>query len=166
MPFYCWSRRWWKDQVKSKGSRYIRNAQWLHWPRGFCSFSNNLPLFLLNQKSSLVDIPMLQFTYAYIQRQEAKSKYWLPFFLFCLCFYGSSKTRDKLESNFLFGSINLANKANFDSDSVCDFSISAQVLQDNITSLLALLRESVQLNLVPPGHFLLLGSVFHTSSKR
>ncbi|XP_075895809.1 protein DOP1B isoform X2 [Nelusetta ayraudi] len=57
------------------------------------------------QKSSLVDIPMLQFSYAYIQ------------------------------------------------------SISAQALQDNITSLLAVLRESVQLNLAPPGHFLLLGMI-------
>ncbi|XP_068185047.1 protein dopey-2 isoform X2 [Antennarius striatus] len=55
------------------------------------------------QKSSLVDIPMLQFVYTYIQ------------------------------------------------------SISAQTLQENISPLLALLRESVQLNLAPPGHFLLLG---------
>lgn len=44
------------------------------------------------------------------------------------------------------------------------FSVSAQALQDNIASLLALLRESVQLNLAPPGHFLLLGSVSHTST--
>lgn len=42
--------------------------------RVFLVFFNNLPLFILNQKSSLVDIPMLQFSYAYIQRQEAKSK--------------------------------------------------------------------------------------------
>ncbi|XP_036964612.1 protein dopey-2 isoform X2 [Acanthopagrus latus] len=55
------------------------------------------------QKSSLVDVPMLQFSYAYTQ------------------------------------------------------SISAQALQENIASLLGLLRESVQLNLAPPGHFLLLG---------
>ncbi|XP_034549509.1 protein dopey-2 [Notolabrus celidotus] len=55
------------------------------------------------QKSSLVDIPMLQFTYAYIQ------------------------------------------------------SISAQAMQENVPPLLSLLRESVQLNLAPPGHFLLLG---------
>ncbi|XP_041857601.1 protein dopey-2 isoform X2 [Melanotaenia boesemani] len=55
------------------------------------------------QKSTLVDIPMLQFSYAYIQ------------------------------------------------------SISAQALQENIAPLLSLLRESVQLNLAPPGHFLLLG---------
>uniref|UniRef100_A0A7N8WNE0 DOP1 leucine zipper like protein B n=1 Tax=Mastacembelus armatus TaxID=205130 RepID=A0A7N8WNE0_9TELE len=55
------------------------------------------------QKSALVDIPILQFSYAYIQ------------------------------------------------------SISAQVLQENIAPLLSLLRESVQLNLAPPGHFLLLG---------
>lgn len=55
------------------------------------------------QKSSLVDIPMLQFSYAYMQ------------------------------------------------------SISAQALQENVAPLLALLRESVQLNLAPPGHFLLLG---------
>ncbi|XP_027146759.1 protein dopey-2 isoform X2 [Larimichthys crocea] len=55
------------------------------------------------QKSSLVDIPMLQFSYAYIQ------------------------------------------------------SISAQTLQENVAPLLSLLRESVQLNLAPPGHFLLLG---------
>uniref|UniRef100_A0A3Q1C5E1 Dopey N-terminal domain-containing protein n=1 Tax=Amphiprion ocellaris TaxID=80972 RepID=A0A3Q1C5E1_AMPOC len=55
------------------------------------------------QKSTLVDIPMLQFSYAYIQ------------------------------------------------------SISAQVLQENVAPLLSLLRESVQLNLAPPGHFLLLG---------
>uniref|UniRef100_A0A8C4IQJ0 DOP1 leucine zipper like protein B n=1 Tax=Dicentrarchus labrax TaxID=13489 RepID=A0A8C4IQJ0_DICLA len=55
------------------------------------------------QKSSLVDIPMLQFSYAYIQ------------------------------------------------------SISAQALQENVAPLLSLLRESVQLNLAPPGHFLLLG---------
>ncbi|KAF7663060.1 hypothetical protein LDENG_00219490 [Lucifuga dentata] len=54
-------------------------------------------------KSSLVDIPMLQFSYAYIQ------------------------------------------------------SISPQILQDNIAPLLSLLRESIQLNLAPPGHFLLLG---------
>ncbi|CAG5865680.1 unnamed protein product [Menidia menidia] len=55
------------------------------------------------QKSALVDIPMLQFSYAYIQ------------------------------------------------------SISAQALQENVSPLLSLLRESVQLNLAPPGHFLLLG---------
>ncbi|CAJ1079517.1 protein dopey-2 [Xyrichtys novacula] len=55
------------------------------------------------QKSSLVDIPMLQFSFAYIQ------------------------------------------------------SISVQALQENIAPLLSLLRESVQLNLAPPGHFLLLG---------
>ncbi|KAL0963641.1 hypothetical protein UPYG_G00308960 [Umbra pygmaea] len=56
-----------------------------------------------DQKSTLVDIPMLQFSYAFIQ------------------------------------------------------SIPAQALQDNVTPLLGLLRESVQLNLAPPGHFLLLG---------
>ncbi|XP_071783130.1 protein DOP1B [Centroberyx gerrardi] len=56
-----------------------------------------------DQKSSLVDIPMLQFSFAYIQ------------------------------------------------------GISAQALQENIAPLLSLLRESVQLNLAPPGHFLLLG---------
>ncbi|KAM8855893.1 protein DOP1B isoform 2-T2 [Spinachia spinachia] len=55
------------------------------------------------QKSTLVDIPMLQFSYAYIQ------------------------------------------------------SISTQTLQENVAPLLSLLRESVQLNLAPPGHFLLLG---------
>ncbi|XP_030613760.1 protein dopey-2 [Archocentrus centrarchus] len=55
------------------------------------------------QKSTLVDIPMLQFSFTYIQ------------------------------------------------------SISAQALQENVTPLLSLLRESVQLNLAPPGHFLLLG---------
>ncbi|XP_018558613.1 protein dopey-2 isoform X3 [Lates calcarifer] len=55
------------------------------------------------QKSTLVDIPMLQFSYAYIQ------------------------------------------------------SIPAQVLQETVAPLLSLLRESVQLNLAPPGHFLLLG---------
>ncbi|XP_040004042.1 protein dopey-2 isoform X3 [Xiphias gladius] len=55
------------------------------------------------QKSTLVDVPMLQFSYAFIQ------------------------------------------------------SISAQALQENIAPLLSLLRESVQLNLAPPGHFLLLG---------
>uniref|UniRef100_A0AAX7TW82 DOP1 leucine zipper like protein B n=1 Tax=Astatotilapia calliptera TaxID=8154 RepID=A0AAX7TW82_ASTCA len=55
------------------------------------------------QKSTLVDIPMLQFSFTYIQ------------------------------------------------------SISAQALQENIAPLLSLLRESVQLNLAPPGHFLLLG---------
>ncbi|KAK1903528.1 Protein dopey-2 [Dissostichus eleginoides] len=56
-----------------------------------------------DQKSTLVDIPMLQFSYTYIQ------------------------------------------------------SISAQTLQENVVPLLSLLRESVQLNLAPPGHFLLLG---------
>ncbi|XP_074515212.1 protein DOP1B [Sebastes fasciatus] len=55
------------------------------------------------QKSTLVDIPMLQFSYAYMQ------------------------------------------------------SVSAQTLQENVAPLLSLLRESVQLNLAPPGHFLLLG---------
>ncbi|XP_028992483.1 protein dopey-2 [Betta splendens] len=55
------------------------------------------------QKSVLVDIPMLQFSYAYTQ------------------------------------------------------SISAQALQENVAPLLSLLRESVQLNLAPPGHFLLMG---------
>ncbi|XP_029314553.1 protein dopey-2 [Cottoperca gobio] len=55
------------------------------------------------QKSTLVDIPMLQFSYTYIQ------------------------------------------------------SVSAQTLQENVAPLLSLLRESVQLNLAPPGHFLLLG---------
>lgn len=39
-------------------------------------------------------------------------------------------------------------------------SIPAQAVQENIATLLSLLRESVQLNLAPPGHFLLLGSVF------
>uniref|UniRef100_A0AAX7UQQ5 Dopey N-terminal domain-containing protein n=1 Tax=Astatotilapia calliptera TaxID=8154 RepID=A0AAX7UQQ5_ASTCA len=57
------------------------------------------------QKSTLVDIPMLQFSFTYIQRYD----------------------------------------------------ISAQALQENIAPLLSLLRESVQLNLAPPGHFLLLG---------
>lgn len=55
------------------------------------------------QRSTLVDIPMLQFSYAYVQ------------------------------------------------------SIPPQALQENMTPLLSLLRESVQLNLAPPGHFLLLG---------
>ena len=41
-------------------------------------------------------------------------------------------------------------------------SISAQTLQENVAPLLSLLRESVQLNLAPPGHFLLLGSVLNT----
>ncbi|NXT00800.1 DOP2 protein, partial [Jacana jacana] len=54
------------------------------------------------EKSSLVDIPVLQFSYAFIQR--------LP----------------------------------------------ASALQENFQSLLGLLKESVQLNLAPPGHFLLL----------
>lgn len=56
-----------------------------------------------DQKSTLVDIPMLQFSYTYIQ------------------------------------------------------STSAQAVQENVAPLLSLLRESVQLNLAPPGHFLLLG---------
>ncbi|XP_072300639.1 protein DOP1B [Eucyclogobius newberryi] len=56
-----------------------------------------------DQKSALVDIPMLQFTLTFIQ------------------------------------------------------SFSSQVLQDNVVPLLTLLRESVQLNLTPPGYFLLLG---------
>uniref|UniRef100_A0A665U2D3 Uncharacterized protein n=1 Tax=Echeneis naucrates TaxID=173247 RepID=A0A665U2D3_ECHNA len=54
-----------------------------------------------DQKSTLVDIPMLQFSYSYIQRLAT--------------------------------------------------------LQENIAPLLSLLRESVQLNLAPPGQFLLLG---------
>ncbi|XP_068428257.1 protein dopey-2 isoform X2 [Clinocottus analis] len=54
-------------------------------------------------KSTLVDIPMLQFSYTYTQ------------------------------------------------------SISAHTLQENVAPLLSLLRESVQLNLASPGHFLLLG---------
>lgn len=41
--------------------------------------------------------------------------------------------------------------------SVSVVSISAQALQENVAPLLSLLRESVQLNLAPPGHFLLLG---------
>ncbi|XP_051564848.1 protein dopey-2-like [Myxocyprinus asiaticus] len=56
-----------------------------------------------DQRTTLVDIPMLQFSYVYIQ------------------------------------------------------SLPAQALQENINPLLCLLRESVQLNLAPPGHFLLLG---------
>ncbi|XDV30294.1 hypothetical protein PO909_033239 [Leuciscus waleckii] len=56
-----------------------------------------------DQKTTLVDIPMLQFSYVYIQ------------------------------------------------------SLTAQALQENINPLLCLLRESAQLNLAPPGHFLLLG---------
>ncbi|XP_051566221.1 protein dopey-2-like isoform X2 [Myxocyprinus asiaticus] len=56
-----------------------------------------------DQRTTLVDIPMLQFSYVYIQ------------------------------------------------------SLSAQALQENINPLLCLLKESVQLNLAPPGHFLLLG---------
>ncbi|XP_056145152.1 protein dopey-2 isoform X2 [Lampris incognitus] len=56
-----------------------------------------------DQKSTLVDIPMLQFSYAYIQ------------------------------------------------------SLSDQTLQENVAPLLSLLRDSVQLNLAPPGYFLLLG---------
>uniref|UniRef100_A0A8C1M342 DOP1 leucine zipper like protein B n=1 Tax=Cyprinus carpio TaxID=7962 RepID=A0A8C1M342_CYPCA len=56
-----------------------------------------------DQKTTLVDIPVLQFSYFYIQ------------------------------------------------------SLTAQALQENINPLLCLLRESVQLNLAPPGHFLLLG---------
>ncbi|XP_060944174.1 protein dopey-2 isoform X2 [Limanda limanda] len=61
------------------------------------------PHQIKGEQSALVDIPMLQFSFAYIQ------------------------------------------------------SISAQVLHENIAPLLSLLRESVQLNLAPPGHFLLLG---------
>ncbi|NXI38809.1 DOP2 protein, partial [Galbula dea] len=57
------------------------------------------------EKSSLVDIPMLQFSYAFIQR--------LP----------------------------------------------VSALQENFQPLLGLLRESVQLNLAPPGHFLLLSTL-------
>ncbi|KFP25506.1 Protein dopey-2, partial [Colius striatus] len=57
------------------------------------------------EKSSLVDIPALQFSYAFIQR--------LP----------------------------------------------VSALQENFQSLLGLLRESVQLNLAPPGHFLLLSTL-------
>ncbi|POI34497.1 hypothetical protein CIB84_001751 [Bambusicola thoracicus] len=57
------------------------------------------------EKSSLVDIPMLQFSYAFIQR--------LP----------------------------------------------VTALQENFQSLLGLLKESVQLNLAPPGHFLLLSTL-------
>uniref|UniRef100_A0A665U1Y4 Uncharacterized protein n=1 Tax=Echeneis naucrates TaxID=173247 RepID=A0A665U1Y4_ECHNA len=60
-----------------------------------------------DQKSTLVDIPMLQFSYSYIQRLAT--------------------------------------------------------LQENIAPLLSLLRESVQLNLAPPGQFLLLGSVLNDS---
>ncbi|KAI1885222.1 hypothetical protein AGOR_G00217950 [Albula goreensis] len=56
-----------------------------------------------DQKSTLVDIPMLQFSFAFIQ------------------------------------------------------GVSVQTLQENVTPLLNLLKESVQLNLAPPGHFLLLG---------
>uniref|UniRef100_A0AAY4BHH0 Dopey N-terminal domain-containing protein n=1 Tax=Denticeps clupeoides TaxID=299321 RepID=A0AAY4BHH0_9TELE len=56
-----------------------------------------------DQKSTLVDIPMLQFSYTFIQ------------------------------------------------------SLSPQALQENVAALLSLLRESAQLNLAPPGHFLLLG---------
>uniref|UniRef100_A0A673XH57 DOP1 leucine zipper like protein B n=1 Tax=Salmo trutta TaxID=8032 RepID=A0A673XH57_SALTR len=61
------------------------------------------PHQIKRDQSTLVDIPMLQFSYAYIQ------------------------------------------------------SIPAQALQENVAPLLTLLRESVQLNLAPPGHFLLLG---------
>uniref|UniRef100_A0A669R5L9 DOP1 leucine zipper like protein B n=1 Tax=Phasianus colchicus TaxID=9054 RepID=A0A669R5L9_PHACC len=57
------------------------------------------------EKSSLVNIPMLQFSYAFIQR--------LP----------------------------------------------VAALQENFQSLLGLLKESVQLNLAPPGHFLLLSTL-------
>ncbi|NWT05682.1 DOP2 protein, partial [Mionectes macconnelli] len=57
------------------------------------------------EKSSLVDIPMLQFSYAFIQR--------LP----------------------------------------------VSALQENFQPLLGLLKESVQLNLAPPGHFLLLSTL-------
>uniref|UniRef100_A0A8C7F1E0 DOP1 leucine zipper like protein B n=1 Tax=Oncorhynchus kisutch TaxID=8019 RepID=A0A8C7F1E0_ONCKI len=64
-----------------------------------------------DQKSTLVDIPMLQFSYAYTQ------------------------------------------------------SIPAQALQENVAPLLSLLRESVQLNLAPPGHFLLLGLVVNFLSE-
>lgn len=43
---------------------------------------------------------------------------------------------------------------------MCVSSISAPALQENVAPLLSLLRESAQLNLAAPGHFLLLGSVF------
>ncbi|KAJ8246681.1 hypothetical protein GJAV_G00254230 [Gymnothorax javanicus] len=56
-----------------------------------------------DQKSTLVDIPMLQFSYAFIQ------------------------------------------------------GLSVQSLQENVTPVLNLLKESAHLNLAPPGHFLLLG---------
>ncbi|KAI5621394.1 protein dopey-2, partial [Silurus asotus] len=55
------------------------------------------------QRPTLVDVPMLQFCYAYIQ------------------------------------------------------SLHVQDLQENVMAILSLLKDSVQLNLVPPGHFLLLG---------
>uniref|UniRef100_A0A673AY43 Uncharacterized protein n=1 Tax=Sphaeramia orbicularis TaxID=375764 RepID=A0A673AY43_9TELE len=61
------------------------------------------PHQIKGEQSTLVDIPMLQFSFTYIQ------------------------------------------------------SISGQALQENVAPLLTLLRESVQLNLAPPGHFLLLG---------
>lgn len=61
------------------------------------------PHQIKGDQKSLVDIPMLQFSFAFIQ------------------------------------------------------SVPSQVLQENVVPLLALLRESVQLNLAPPGHFLLLG---------
>lgn len=64
-----------------------------------------------DQKSALVDIPMLQFSFAFIQ------------------------------------------------------SIPPLVLQDNVVPLLTLLRESVQLNLTPPGHFLLLGILNDTVNR-
>lgn len=50
-------------------------------------------------------------------------------------------------------------KTIFNITSIFVCSIPAQAVQENIAALLSLLRESVQLNLAPPGHFLLLGSV-------
>ncbi|MGH0158870.1 UNVERIFIED_CONTAM: hypothetical protein FKN15_036763 [Acipenser sinensis] len=61
------------------------------------------PQIKRDQKSTLVDIPMLQFSYAFVQ------------------------------------------------------GISAGTLQENVPSLISLLKESTQLNLAPPGYFLLLG---------
>ncbi|XP_060785440.1 protein dopey-2 isoform X3 [Neoarius graeffei] len=63
------------------------------------------------QRPTLVDVPMLQFCYAYMQ------------------------------------------------------SLPAQELQENIMAILSLLKDSVQLNLAPPGHFLLLGILNDTVNR-
>lgn len=72
MPSCTWLRRWWKSRTRSKENRYTNIHTCVKKRVLWRTINQTVPfvfiLFYLHQKSSLVDVPMLQFSYAYTQR--------------------------------------------------------------------------------------------------